>query len=91
VPQFINFGDHASHMQQRLRRYTSAKKTRPPEPRIGFDNRNFQTLISRQERRRITTWTTAENNNWAMHIKAATSGRGLMCHKIKEPKNQEPK
>src|SRR5689334_14927978 len=63
VPQLIDLGDHASNVQQRLGRNAAAKKACTAEPRIGFDERDFQTLVSRQECGRITTGTAAEDNN----------------------------
>jgi len=69
VPQLIDFGNDASHVQQGLRWNTAAKQTRPAEPRIGLDECYFQAFIGGEERRGIAARTAAEDNDGGVHEK----------------------
>src|SRR5207237_8922431 len=79
------------HVQQGLRRNAAAEQTRAAQSRIGLNDGYFQPLIGRQKRGGIAARTAAEDDDWRMHLKAATSGRGSLVLKIKEPKNQRTK
>ncbi len=65
--EFVGFGHHASHVQQRLGGNAAAEQTRAAESRLRLDQRYLHTSVGGEKRGGITTGTATEDNKLRMH------------------------